>query len=287
MSVRRAYAAALLALVALAGRPAAQGVANGLPDADSFLQEVREALARSQQLAHRFAYKERRTDMHMNPFGRLGAGDVRLLQVYPSPNPKLTYRREIERNGHPVPEGLLAHQDREYRKRVAETQRRLAREDEDDRRRREAEELLARRRAQMMIDDVVSALQFEVDRREWRDGVSTVVITFEAKPGAKPLTREGRIARVFKGSAWVHEDSREVAYVEAVATDNVAFGGFIAKLYEGTHATLERREIEPGVWMPVLVKFDGRGRALFRKFDIDYLVEWFDYSRLPVGDPTT
>jgi len=251
-----------------------------LPDRDAFLREVRENLARSQQLSHQYAYKERRTDLHMNPFGRMGMGDTRLLEVYPSPNPQLTYRRVIERNGQPVSREDLERQDREYRERVSRVHRRLSRENDDDRRERERDEALARHRAKMMIDDVVSVLQFDLARRETRRGVQTIVVTFAAKPDARPLTREGRIARAFKGSAWVDEANREVIDVEAVAVDDVSFGGFIAKLYEGMTATLERRQIEPGVWMPVKVTMGGEARALFRKVAIDFSVEWFDYRKL-------
>ena len=120
-----------------------------------------------------------------------------------------------------------------------------------------------------------------------RNGVPAIVVTFEARPGAKPVTREGRTARVFKGTIWIHEAAREVMHVEAVATDDVAYGGFIAKLYEGTAATLVRREIDSGVWMPTRVKLDGEARALFRKMKIEFLVEWFDYERLSTPDVQT
>jgi hypothetical protein len=68
--------------------------------------------------------------------------------------------------------------------------------------------------------------------------------------------------------------------VDAVAVDDVSFGGFIAKLYEGTRALVDRREIDHGVWMPTRVKLSGDVRALFRKAKVEYLVEWFDYKRM-------
>jgi hypothetical protein len=248
-----------------------------LPDHDTFLRETRAALGRSQQVAHRYAYKERRTDLHVNPFGRMGTSDTRLLQVYPSPNPQLTYKRVIERNGVPVPRQELEQQDAAYRVTAAEVQRRLAREDDEDRREREREDLVARRRAETVIADVVSTLRFDIVRREWRDGVSTIVVGFAGRPEARPTTRQGRIAKAFKGHIWVREESHEISHVEAVAVDDVSFGGFIAKLYEGTHAVVERREIERDVWMPTQVKLSGDIRALFRRTRIDYAVEWFDY----------
>lgn len=278
-------AAALVILALCAARPAAQPPAQQgprvLPDPAAFLREVREALARSQEMAHLFAYKERRTDLHMNPFGRMGTGDTRVSEVYPASIPQLTYRRVIQRNGLPVTPEDLAEQEQAYREKVAEVRRRLAREDEDDREERERDELLAQRRAQRMVDDVVASLDFHVARRDVRRGVNTIVIAFSGRPDAKPTTREGRVARVFRGEAWVHEAAREVIHVEAVATDDVSFGGFVAKLYEGTHATLDRGEIAPGAWMPTRVTLEGEARALFRRTKFDYLIEWFDYQRLP------
>jgi hypothetical protein len=254
-----------------------------LPDVDSFLKAARENLARAQQLAHHYAYKERRVAVHMNPFGRMGMGDTRVTHVQPAPNPRLTRRRVIERNGKPVSAAELAQQDAEYQQRVDEVRRRLAREVAEDRESRQQDEALARQRAQMMIADVVNTLEFKVVRREMRNGVPAVVVAFAGRPEARPVTREGRTARVFKGTIWIHEAAREVMHVEAVATDDVTYGGFIAKLYEGTAATLIRREIDPGVWMPTRVKLQGEARALFRKTKLDFSVEWFDYEKVPTA----
>ena len=255
------------------------GQRNDLPDRETFLRETREALARSQLVWHRYAYKERRTDLHLNPFGRMGTGDTRLLEVRPSPNPQLTHRRVIERNSKPVSKLELDRQDADHRARVARIEREYG--DADAARRREQDELLARRRAQMTIDDVLNTLQFEIVRRELRDGRPAIVVAFSARPNARPTTREGRIARVFTGHVWIDERSREVTYLTALATDDVSFGGFIAKIYEGTEAVVDRREIEPGVWMPSRVSLKGTVRALFRKAQIDYLIEWFDYQVIP------
>lgn len=260
-----ALISALLAVANLgAGQPA------GLPPKDVFLREARETFTRSQEEWHRFSYKERRTDMHLNPFGRMGTGAIRVFEVRPSTTPRLTYRREIERNGVPVSAEELARQDAEYQARAA----RVARDgdDEDDR--------LARKRARMMIDDVVNTLEFNLVRREVRHGKPAIVVSFAAAPKARPVTREGRLAKVFQGHIWIDEATLEVTDMNAVARDDVSFGGFIAKVYEGTEAVAERREIAPGVWMPTRLTLKGEIRALFRTAHIDHVVEWFDYQRI-------
>lgn len=275
----------LLAILAACGILLADTAAQSgaLPERETFLREARQTLGRSQELWHQYSYKERRTDVHMNPFGRMGTGDTRVLEVRPSPNPQLTYKRVIERNGVPVPKHELDRQDAEYRARVAEVERRRS-DGEADRDKREREDLLARRRAQIVINDVLDTLQFDLVRRDVRDGRPAIVVSFAAKPHARPATRQGRIAKVFKGHAWVDEASREVTAVDAVAVDDVAFGGFIAKLYEGTRALLRRERVDGGVWMPTRVQLSGDVRALFRKTKIDYVVEWFDYRKIPTSN---
>jgi hypothetical protein len=268
--------AARLSVVAVLFAVRASGQSGDLPDRDTFLRETREALARSQRLWHLYSYKERRTDVHMNPFGRMGTGDTHLFEVRPSPNPQLTYRRELERNGVPVPAAELERQDAEYRERVARIERRH-REDEAERARRD--EAQARARAQRMLDDVIGTLQFDLVRREMRDGQPAIVVSFAARPNARPTTREGRIAQVFKGLVWIDERSREVRHMQATAVDDVSFGGFLAKMYAGTEAVVDRKEVEPGVWMPTRLSLSGGVRALFRRARIDYVLEWFDYRR--------
>lgn len=257
------------------------GQSSDLPPRDSFLRETREAITRSQELWHRYTYRERRTELHLNPFGRMGTGGSRVSEVRPAADRRFTYRRVIERNGTPVSRADLDRQDAEYRARVARLKREIAAEDSDDEERRQQDELLARRRAQMIVDDLVNTLRFDLVRREFREGRPAIVIAFAAQPNAKPSTREGRLAKVFTGQLWIDEWTHELRYLEAVAGDDVTFGGFVAKVYEGTKAVVVRQEIEPGVWMPTRLTLTGDVRALFRKARIDHEVDWFDYRRVP------
>ena len=260
----------------LAARGAGQTA--DLPNRDTFLRDAREAVSRSQQLWHRYAYKERRTELHTNPFGRLGTGDTLVAEVRPASDPRLTYRRVLERNGVALSKAELDRQDAEYRSRIA----RLAREDvSPDAGRTLRDDQLARQRAQMVVEDVLNTLQFDVVRREFLGGKPVIVVSFAPKPNARPATKEGRLAKVFKGSLWIDEASRELTHLTAVAIHDVSFGGFVAKVYEGTEAFVGRQQIEPGVWMPTKLTLTGEFRALFRRARIDHVVEWFDYRMTP------
>ena len=256
--------------------------ARPLPDSDTFYAAVRENIARAQQATHLYAYKERRTDIHTNPFGRIGTGGTRVIEVYPSANTELTYRRLVERNGVPVGAEELAEQDREYRRHVADVEQRADRRTADDRRRRAEEDAAARQRASAMIDDVVDTLLFKLEGRVMHNGEEAIAIAFAPKPDARPKTRQGRLAQKFTGTMWVREADAEVMHLEAHAVDNISFGlGIVARLNKGTTATLTRRPVPGGVWMPTELTLSGRGRAaLFRRLVVDYSIEWFDYARM-------
>lgn len=279
----RPLALAILMLCALVVQ--ARGQDSGTsPDEAAFLREVRENLSRAEEIAHLYSYKERRTDVHTNPFGRIGTGDTRVLEVYPSPNRQLTFRRVIERNGVAVSQAELRQQEREYQQRASDVHAGLSTEGIDGRIARARDETAARRRAQNRLDDILRVLAFDVTGREMRNGVAMVAVTFWGRSDARPTTREGRIARSFKGTIWIHETAREVMDVEAVTTDDISFGGFIARISDGTRTMMARREVAPDVWMPTRVTFTGEGRALlFRKLKIDYSVEWFDYEKMTPG----
>jgi hypothetical protein len=227
-----------------------------LPDEEPFFAETRENLARSTRVQNRYAYKERRTELHMNPFGRLGTGDTVVHEVTPSEDGRATYRRLLERDGRAV-----TGEAPERRERRARPQGRSA------------------------VEDAVSVLQFAIHGRETIEGRDAIVVRFEPRPEARPSTREGRIAKAMKGTIWVDEAAREVMRAEATAIDSLSFGfGIIARLNEGTHVTFTRERVDRDVWLPTSIRLTGQGRAiLFRKLAIDHVIEWFDYELIRVA----
>jgi hypothetical protein len=222
-----------------------------LPDADAFFAEVRSNLARSDREQYRYAYRERRSEVHTNPFGKIGTDGSVLYQVDPGEELGLYYRRAIERDGKP-----LTNEKRETIDRRGRSQTNPA------------------------VDDVVTTLTFEIVRRETAGGRDLIVVTFTPKRDAKPRTRQGKMAKSFKGTIWIDEVAREVVRVEATAVDDLSYGGVLARLREGTSVKLVREQIDGTTWLPTSIRLLGQGRALLvRKLDIDFVIEWFDYKR--------
>lgn len=226
---------------------------QALPDEQPFFNAVRDNMARANRDQHRYAYKERRTELHTNPFGRLGTGDKVVYEVTPGPAPNTTFRKLLERNGKPVPD--------------SQPEKREAR---------------IRTQGPSSVDDTVATLQFAIERRDTLDGRRAIVVRFAPRKDANPQTREGKLAKGFSGLIWVDEAAREVMKVEATAIDDLSYGlGLLARVRKGGVVTLLRERIDDHIWLPTSIRFKADGRALLsiRKLNIDFAVEWFDYRR--------
>jgi hypothetical protein len=244
--------------LALAAIPRSQGAVASLPERDAFLAKTRENLERARRDSQ-WAYVERRTELHMNPFGRVGSGDAgetSAYQVMPSPDGAFVERTLVERNGEAVVNG--------------ETTRRAVRRRQGGRDRR------------AVVDDVVATLEFTLDRRELLQGRNTIVVAFAPRPTARPDTDEGKMAKSFRGHIWVDEMLHEVVRVESTAIETLSFGlGMVARLGRGATVVLTREQVVPGSWQPTSIRFAGEGRAmLFRKLHVDHVIEWFNYKRI-------
>lgn len=267
----------VMALVAVtAGRPGAQPAP--LPERERFFAEVQRRLASNDIIQSRYSYRQKSTELNLNPFGRMGTGPVLVHEVYPHPDEKLTYRRLVERDGRPLTAAEIAEQDRDYLHRLADWNQRMAREGESARKLRLRRAQEGRERDEARAREALDVFDFAITGRETWEGHPAIVISFTPRYGAQPRTREGRIARAFSGRAWIHEFEYEVMNVEATAIDDVSFGfGIIARLHKGSTARFVRRRVN-GRWMPTESRFDGTGRALLvRKVVIRFWREYSDY----------
>jgi len=255
-----------------------------LPEPEPFFTAARGRLASNALLWRRYRFKERRTELKLNPFGAMGTGPVEVFQVFPSVDEKMTYRRLIERDGQPVPDAEIAEQDREYGARYRRWQQDLKSEGASDREARVRREAVTRKREEAKAKEVLNLFSFTIVRREVLNGEPAIVVHFEPKPAAQPSSREGRVASVFAGDAWVHEAEFEVMQVVGTSRSPVSFGwGMIARLNEGAKVRMTRTRSH-GVWLPAETTFSGSGRALVvRKVTLDYISHYFDYAP---SDPT-
>lgn len=224
-----------------------------LPNRQPFFDATRAKLEQSQQQQAGYAYHERRRELHTNPFGRLGSGTgTEEFDVTPLPDGEIQ-RTLVARDGMPVKDGEITRS----RPRTRTSKR-------------------------SPVVDTADALDLVLDHREQLNGRDVIVITFTPKAGAQPESREGKLARYFKGRILVDEADHEVVRVEATAIDDITYGlGVVARVNQGASVTLVRERVDADTWLPTSIRLSGDGRAmLFRTLRVDHLIEWFDYRRV-------
>jgi hypothetical protein len=269
----------LAVLMSISAGVAAQPPSPPLPDQDAFFAEARKRLASNDLIQSRYSFRERTTELRLNPFGRsMGTGPVNVYEVYPHPEEELTYRRLIERDGHPLSTEDLTEQDNDYRDKLASWQRRLAREGTSARSVRVRKATDAKAKDEALAREALEMFDFRIAGRDTWQGQPAIVVTFMPRPEVSPRSREGRVARAFTGRAWIHEFDYELMNVEARAIDDVVFGwGMIAKLYRGSTARFSRQHVD-GAWLPVESRFEGTGKLLLvRRVVIKFARDYYDY----------
>lgn len=271
--MRRAIVTVMLAGVELA----AAGQGGPLPDRETFFAQVRTRMRGTRLAENALAYTERSPELRLNPVGRMGTGPLVVTEVYPFPELNLVYRRVIERAGQPVPAVELAAQDRRFAGRLAQARR-------GDPAARGERTVESRARESGIQRDVFDAQTFTIeDKAVWNDQPA-IRVRFAPRPGARPRTREGRIAAAFTGTAWIHEFEHEIMRITAEAVDDVSFGfGVIGKLQRGSHFETQRRVVN-GVWVTTETSFRGSVRAiLLRRIELDFRREYFNYRAFDPG----
>ena len=279
----RPIAFALLVLFLAA--PAAQD--RPLPDYETFAAQVKTHLATDEERQSGYVFLERRTEQKLDGSGRAKDESVKVFEVYPGLPGEDRYRRLIEEDGKPVPQGRLALHDRERQKQVesyameVSTSAGLQRET----RQREKE----RRQYSAAVDDLFRIYDIHMVRRDSLEGHDTIVATLTPKDGAKPQTDDGKIMRHFKARAWISESDYELVRVEIEAIDDLSFGlGLLARVHKGTIATYQRRKVNNEIWLPETVTWTASARVLLlKRLRLRGVEEFSDYRKFTVDTSTT
>ena len=277
---------ALCILIGITARAAAQTAdVQPLPDATAFAAEVKARLRTDRALQAQYTFLERREEIEVSKLGKVKEGSVKEYEVYPSVVPGNTYKRLIRIDGRPIDPAQLAKNDEKHRRDVLAQ----VNESEDTRRKRERENGKLRAEERQVIDEIFSLYDIRVVGRETLNGYPTIVATLEPRPKYAPKTDDARVMKKFRVRAWVHETDYQVVKIDAEAIEDLTFGwGIIGRLHKSARAVFERRKVNDEVWLPARVRLTGTGRAaLFRKFAIDSVTEWFDYRKFSVRTDET
>jgi len=276
------------ALRAAGGRGGAEDE-QPLPDTHAFLEQVRRNLRSDQLLLEQYTFIEKRTEKRLDGKGGVKKTKTDTFEVYPSEEPGKMYRRRIARDGVPLSPGELAEEDRKQAERVEKSERKLAEEDAAARAARLGKQEEQQREEQAVIEELYRMDDLVMEGREWIDGRPTIVISFTPRPDYKPVTEGGKVLQKLAGRAWIDEEDKQLARVEARLIDNLGVGpARVARLQKGATSYFYRRKVNDEIWLPVEARFTGSARILLLFGGaVDALFEYGDYKKFSVSTDAT
>ena len=134
-----------------------------------------------------------------------------------------------------------------------------------------------------LIEATNSAFIFTHVSQEVRSDRTLAKYRMEPNPKFKSTNRATSIFAKVKGFVWVDESAHELARVEGEVTDDISFGGFLARVYKGSRFMQERYEMAPGLWLPSFTQYDFDGRKFFSSFSVHEKTFYSAYKR--IGPP--
>jgi hypothetical protein len=172
-----------------------------------------------------------------------------------------------------------------YRAELEKLERSLSWAAEDGRAQREAYDKIAKKQKERadLIDATRTAFLFTFIAREPRGDRMLSKYCLAPNPAYKPTSRATAMFSKVRGYLWIDEDAAQLARVEIEVTDDISIGGFLAKIYKGSHLMQERYEMAPGLWFATYSQYDFDGRRLFMSFAIHERTSYSQYRR--IGPP--
>jgi hypothetical protein len=173
----------------------------------------------------------------------------------------------------------------EYRAELEKLERSLTWAAEDGRGQRDAYDKIAKKQKERneLIDATRSAFLYTFVCREPRGDRMLAKFRMEPNPNYKATSRATSIFSKVRGFVWIDEAAAQLARVDVEVTDDFSIGGFLAKIYKGSHLMQERYPVEPQLWMASYSQYDFDGRRLFMSFGVHERTFYSQYRR--IGPP--
>jgi hypothetical protein len=281
---RRLMCACLVAVLAVSS--AAQE--RPLPDYAAFMAETRKRLEADDVRQSDYVYVATQREQKLDASFKATTETLNVFESYPALPNEPRWRRQIVKDGKPVPAEELAKVDRDRQKKVMDYANTMQRNPEKLRAAEQKKRDDERRDSQRAVDDLPRVYDIRMVGREMVSGYETILLSFAPRKDARPQTSEGRIMRHFAGKAWVSESDYEVVRVEAEAIETASFGlGLLARVYKGSKATYERRKVNGEQWLPARATYTAAARVMLVKvLRIGGTVEFSDYRKFSVQTET-
>lgn len=122
--------------------------------------------------------------------------------------------------------------------------------------------------------------------RETRGGRQLLKLQLDPDPRFNATSRTTEMFAHLRAVIWVEPVSAQLVRVEAEVVRDIAVGGgVLGKVYRGGKFVMEQAEVADGVWLPMRIQYNFKGRKFVFGFEMHEVTETARYAR--IGPPQT
>jgi hypothetical protein len=132
-----------------------------------------------------------------------------------------------------------------------------------------------------LVGSIHDAFIFTWLGREVREGRTLSKFHLDPDPKYQPTSLRTEFLKHATATAWVDEKSAQLVRLEAVLMSDISFvGGIAGKVYRDGQAVIEQSEVEPGIWLPSVYKYDYTLRKFVFTSEVHERVDAAHYQRV-------
>jgi hypothetical protein len=241
--------------------------AAGAPDPRELVRQSIQNGERAWKISTEYACVKRVSDKQFDSAGEVKSKSSDAYAVVPLGRGGF-FDEHIEHDGEPVSADVRERAQRELEK--------LRAEPASQKRRRFEKELAER----SYMKEVPDAFDFRITGTEQLPTGPAWVLEATPRPGFEPTSRYAHVFPKMHGTLWIDQKDVQWVKADAVATDNISFGLFIARLSKGSHIYLEQMKLPDGNWVPKSLEAKAEARMfLFFQHNFEEDITYNDYRR--------
>lgn len=246
-----------------------------LPDIPQLLRDVEKNQKEIDRIKENYAVTRALEEVETDGSGQVKKKSVREYEVF------YLAGREIatltRRDGEPLRPGDQKKESERVRKRVEELQRRMQKKAESAGEEKEKDN-------EVTVAVFLRASRFVNPRRERFRGQNVIVFDFEPRSGYHPRTLAEQFLQRLVGVAWIDEQARDIARLEAYLNNSLKIGGgLFASVQKGSSFIFEQTLVNNEVWLPSYEEVHASARVLLVKgFRQNAVVRYSNYRKFRV-----
>ena len=243
------------------------GVLAGQPDPRELVRQSIRNGERSWARSFEYYCLKNDVDRELGSDGHVKSIDGDLSQIIPT-GYNTSFDFPLKHDNEPVAADVRAKAERDLARLRAES---------PAQKRRQFQKLEAQR---SYMKEVPDAFNFRIVGTDNLPTGPAWVLEATPRPGYQPQSRYAHMFPYMRGKLWI--DKRDVQWVkaDAVATDTVSFGFFIARLAKGSHIILQQTRLPDGDWVPGRIQARASARMfIFFLHNFEEDITYRDYHK--------